>query len=563
MERRMGRGFRNKRFKPFVIGSLLLLVPLVFIFLFYFFPLTSVLKRVFADVSSFDAIKNKSVIDVVWFTVWQAAVSTALTILLGLPAAWIFSRFRFRGNRLFKSLFTIPFILPSVVTAAAFNALIGPRGLLNLLLPAGESGQPQIRLMNTIWIILLAHIFYNISVVIRIVGNAWTNIDRKLEDVAMTLGASRLTAWKKIVLPLLKPSILSAALVTFLFDFTSYGVVLLLGGIRFRTIEVEISYQALTVYNLPLAGTLAVIQVIFTVLITLLESQLSRKMARAQSYKTESDNLKTASSKFDRWAIRGIMFFNTAFLVTPLAALIIRSFISIGKQSAGKFAGLTFTLDYYRALFINQRNSFFYVPPVRAILNSLTTGLVAALIVILLSLLITVAENRFRWTRWVTVLFMFPLGTSAVTLGLGYLLFFSSQIKNPALVPIAHSLIGLPFGIRSLRPLLEGIPRSLRQAATVLGASPGTVFRKVDMPLIRRGILNTGIFAFTISLGEFGATSFLSLPERPTIPIAIFRFLGQPGATNYGQAMAMSTILMILCVAGILLFERDSGPIEI
>ncbi|NMA12820.1 MAG: iron ABC transporter permease [Chloroflexi bacterium] len=543
--------------KALTIGFMLLILPLIFIFFFYFFPLTSVLKRVFTDFSSLDVLAGKSVTKVVWFTLWQAFLSTVITVILGLPAAWIFSRFTFRGKSFFKSLFTVPFILPSVVTAAAFNALIGPRGLLNSLLPPASSGRPQIELMNTIWIILIAHVFYNISVVIRIVGNAWAAIDRKMEDVAMTLGASRFTVWKEIVLPMLTPSILSAALVTFLFDFTSYGVVLLLGGIRFRTIEVEISYQALTVFNLPLAGILSIIQMIFTVVITLMESAISRKITQTQSQKINMDNFKAATTDFDRWAVRIVLIFNTLFLTTPLLALFLRSILSTTPPQGSAPAGFHLTLEYYQLLFVNARNSFFYVPPIKAIWNSISTGIIAALIVITLSLLITIAENRYRWTRTVTSLFMFPLGTSAVTLGLGYLLFFSSNIKNPALVPIAHSLIGLPFGIRSIRPLLEGIPNSLRQAATILGATPLTVFRKIDIPLIRRGILNAGIFAFTISLGEFGATSFLSLPERPTIPIAIFRFLGQPGGANYGQAMAMSTILMVFCVVGVLAFERD------
>lgn len=553
----MQRTASKTNIKALTIGLALLSLPLIFIFFFYFFPLTSVLKRVFADFTSFDVLGSKSVTNVVWFTLWQAFLSTVITVILGLPAAWIFSRFIFRGKRIFKSLFTIPFILPSVVTAAAFNALIGPRGLLNLLLPPTSSGRPQIELMNTVWIILIAHVFYNISVVIRIVGNAWAAVDRKMEDVAMTLGASRLTAWKEIILPMLTPSILSAALVTFLFDFTSYGVVLLLGGIRFRTIEVEISYQALTVFNLPMAGVLSIIQVIFTVVITLMESAISRRITQTQSKKTETDNFKVATTDFDRRAVRIILFFNTLFLATPLIALFLRSILSITPQQGTTPAGFRFTLEYYQSLFVNARNSFFYVPPIKAVWNSISTGIIAALIVITLSLLITIAENRCHWTRAVTSLFMFPLGTSAVTLGLGYLLFFSSNIKNPALVPVAHSLIGLPFGIRSIRPLLEGIPNSLRQAATILGAAPLTVFRKIDLPLIRRGILNAGIFAFTISLGEFGATSFLSLPERPTIPIAIFRFLGQPGGSNYGQAMAMSTILMVLCIVGVLVFERD------
>jgi thiamine transport system permease protein len=126
----------------------------------------------------------------------------------------------------------------------------------------------------------------------------------------------------------------------------------------------------------------------------------------------------------------------------------------------------------------------------------------------------------------------------------------------PLFIPIAHSLVALPFVIRTISPALTSIPESLRQAAATMGASPLRVLKEVDWPIISRSALVAAVFSFTISLGEFGATSFLSRPEMPTLPIAIYRFLSQPGAMNYGQAMAMATMLLLICLAGILLMER-------
>jgi thiamine transport system permease protein len=159
---------------------------------------------------------------------------------------------------------------------------------------------------------------------------------------------------------------------------------------------------------------------------------------------------------------------------------------------------------------------------------------------------------------------MLPLGASAITLGLGFIIVFNrppfSNINFPILMPIAHSLVALPFVVRTLSPALESIPSSLRHAARVLGASSFKVWREVDLPLMGPSILVSIIFALTISLGEFGASSFLYRPDYPTLPIAIFRYISQPGALNYGQALAMSTILMAVCAAGILLIERLRLP---
>jgi len=159
---------------------------------------------------------------------------------------------------------------------------------------------------------------------------------------------------------------------------------------------------------------------------------------------------------------------------------------------------------------------------------------------------------------------MLPLGASAITLGLGFILVFNrppiSKIDFPIMVPIAHSLIALPFVVRTLGPSLRGIPESIRNAARSLGASPLRVWKEIDLPLISPAIIVSIIFALTISLGEFGASSFLTRPSYPTLPVAIFRYISQPGALNYGQALAMSTQLLLVCAGGIFVIEQINSP---
>ncbi|RME97675.1 MAG: iron ABC transporter permease, partial [Chloroflexi bacterium] len=168
--------------------------------------------------------------------------------------------------------------------------------------------------------------------------------------------------------------------------------------------------------------------------------------------------------------------------------------------------------------------------------------------------------NLLRLRMWFDAIFMLPLAASAVTLGFGFIVALNKPPLNlrtsPLLVVIAHTLVALPFVVRSLLPAMRSIQPVLREAAAVLGASPGRVWREVDLPIIRRALLVGAVFAFTISMGEFGATLFVARPDTPTMPVAIFRFLSQPGALNYGQALAMSVLLMLVCAAGFLLIER-------
>ncbi len=250
---------------------LLWIPPLTFLALFYFFPLGSILGISFARSESglagpfLEALASPTLRNVLWFTLWQAALSTLLTLLVGLPGAYLLARYEFRGKSLLLALTSIPFVMPTLVVAAAFNALLGPRGWVNLALMDGFNlSQPPVQFINTFTAILVAHIFYNLSIVLRMVGDFWSHIDPRLGQAAITLGASPLKSLRYITLPLLTPAITAAAVLIFIFDFTSFGVILVLGGPRFATLEVEIYYQTISLFNLPLASVLAVIQLTCT-----------------------------------------------------------------------------------------------------------------------------------------------------------------------------------------------------------------------------------------------------------------------------------------------------------
>ena len=157
-------------------------------------------------------------------------------------------------------------------------------------------------------------------------------------------------------------------------------------------------------------------------------------------------------------------------------------------------------------------------------------------------------------------LFMLPLGTSAATLGLGYIVALGrpplNLLASPLLIPIAHALLAFPFVVRSLLPALRGLDPRLREAARMLGAGPARVLREVDLPLLFPALLVGAVFAFTVSIGEFGAALLLYRPEYPTVPVVIDRFLGLPGQQNYGQALALSTILMLITGLSFVLLDR-------
>ena len=534
---------------PWFVRVLLWLAPILFLLIFFFQPLARIITLAFNP----SALTQKNfgvILTVAGFTFYQAALSTLLTFILGIPSAVLFSRFNFRGKSLLRALTAVPFMLPTVVVASSFNALFGNHGLFSsfILHPSSFS------------LILLAHVFYNTTIVIRIVGNALSRFDPKLEAAARSLGADTFHVWKNITLPLLRPSLLAASLLVFMFDFTSFGVILLLGSSNFSTLEVEIYLRVLKLPNLPLAALLSIVQLIFTLIFSILYTRTINQVTTQTNPRFSiSRPPKTLKEKIFI-ATLGILL--SAFFILPLISLPIRSLTRLeadrGQRGEVQYG---FTTDYYKELFINRRGSLFYVPPIQAATNSLGYASLTVLLSLALGYPAAYALAKpTRLEKFLDPLIMLPLGASAVMLGLGFIISFGRSLASPWFVPIAHTLVALPFVIRTLQPALASIPERLRQVASTLGASPFRVWQTVDFPILSRATLSAATFAFTVSLGEFGATLLLTRPEYPTIPIAIQRFLSQPGGLNFGQAMAMATLLMLLTTLAILIIEKLRLP---
>lgn len=538
----------------------LLLVPVLFLAVFFLYPLLSILVLSFspstegAGIAAFrTVIESPYYRGVIGFTLFQALLSTALTLLLAIPAGYVFSHFTFPAKSLLLSLSTLPFVLPTVVVSAAFTSLVGRNGVANSLLVQlfGLDG-PPIRLERTFLLILIAHVFYNYPLALRMISSYWTRQDPRIEEAARVLGSHGWKLWWHIRLPLLRPIILAAGILVFAFTFTSFGVILILGGPQFATIEVEIYRQAVNYFKLDIAGVFSIIQML--TMIVLMTSYTVIQSTNIQIDKTVILT-KRPSTPRQRLGVGLIITFTLILLFSPLMALVIQSF---------SFGDTGFTTRYYGLLTENTRGSILYVAPISAIWNSLVyasgTTVLALLLGILSSQLIT---SRAILARWMDPIFMLPLATSAVTLGFGFIIALDEPPLNlrtsPLLVLFSHILIALPFVVRNVVPELRSIPTQMREAAQVLGASPWRIWTRIDFPMIRRGLAVGATFAFTISMGEFGASLFIVRPDTPTLPIAIYRLLSQPGASNYGQALALSVILMVICALGFILLDRVNG----
>ena len=189
-------------------------------------------------------VTDASLRHIAWFTVWQAALSTVLTLLVALPGAYVLARVRLPGRARRARAGD------GAVRAADGRRRLGVRRAARRRADrsrASGSTRPS-------WAILLAHVFFNYAVVVRTVGGLWSHLDPRPEEAARMLGASRWRAFREVTLPALRPAIAAAAAIVFLFTFTSFGVILILGGPRYATLETEIYRQTAQLLNLPARG---------------------------------------------------------------------------------------------------------------------------------------------------------------------------------------------------------------------------------------------------------------------------------------------------------------------
>jgi thiamine transport system permease protein len=383
-------------------------------------------------------------------------------------------------------------------------------------------------------------VFFNIAVVVRLVGSMIAVIPHDLIGAARTLGASPFRAARLVMLPILRPALWSAAAVIFLFSFTSFGVAKLLGGPAHPTLEVEIARRATQLGDVGGAAALSAIQLCLLAIVIVVASRRQRRTSLELSGAAAPRTARTTRER----AFVGTVAAATCVLVgTPIVALVTRSF-DVGNG---------WSLTAWSQLGADEARPGLGlgVDPFASIAVSLRFAVVAALVATMIGFLAASAINNApRLGKSLDVGLMLPLGTSAVTIGLGMLITFDTAPFDWRakwwLVPLGHALVAVPFVVRALLSVLRSIPSDLRAAAATLGASPVQAWWQVDVRALRRPLLAGAGFSAAISLGEFGATTILSRAGTETLPIAIGRLLGRAGALPQAQAFAMATILLVL-----------------
>ena len=525
-------------------------IPLAALAVFFVLPVAGMVARglwvdgTFDPLGALEVLTRSRVHGVLWFTVWSAGAATLVTLLLGLPATFVLYRLRLPGRRFLRALVVMPFVMPTVVVGVAFRTLLAPSGALGAL-----------RLDGTPVAIIAAMVFFNLAVVVRTVGSMWEHLDPRREQAAAALGATPWQVLRTVTLPTLAPAVIAAASIVFLFCATAFGVVLTLGGLRYSTVETEIYLLTTQFLDLQAAAALSLLQLV--VVTGLLYAAHVTRTRREHAVERAAARSVARPVRRRDAPVLGLSLLALVLVVTPVLTLV------LGSLRVDDGWGLA----HYRALGTTGGGSALLVPVTEALANSWRVAVDATLLAMFLGCLVALVVSRRGRSRaerrgigLLDAAFMLPLGVSAVTLGFGFLITLDRPPldlrTSPVLVPIAQAMVALPLVVRTISPVLRSIEPRQRQAAASLGASPLRVLRTVDLPVVWRPLLAATGFAFAVSLGEFGATSFLARPERPTLPVVIYELISRPGADNYGMALAASVVLALATVVVMGLVER-------
>ena len=529
-------------------------LPLLFLAFAFFLPLANIVLLSVRAENRWTADNLRAVLSDPYvrhlfsFTSLQAFLSTLLSLILGFPLGWFLTRYRFPGKGLVRAFTLAPFVLPPITVALGFFLFFGNTGYLNNALRAAFGlREPPLRLLYSLWAIVLAHAFYNAPVFARFVHAAWDSLDPSLEEACAVLGVSRLRAFFTVTLPLLLPAIFSAATLVFVLCFLSFAIPLSLGGARFATVEVGIYLYARVYLDFPRAAALGLVQILVTLGLAYFYVRgsgfLGGRQGRTRPLPTLAFPSRPAHLLWILWLLVSAMIF-----LGPMASVVADSF---SRPLGGKPPGF----GWYRAIFSPEQNPFIGTSPLGSILVSLEVAGLSTLLALLLGLSVSGALRVLR-SRALEALLMAPMAVSSVVLGLALLLAFRNQpfsyLPETFSLVLAHGLMFYPFVVRVVRPIWESLTPSWVEAARALGASRARAFLTVEVPLLSQALLVAGAFSLALSLGEMTAASMLSRGELVTIPLAIYHFLS---ARRFGAASAMASLLILITVAAVAVWE--------
>lgn len=493
--------------------------PILFLLLFFYYPLWKVIGQV--DMDGLQFLQTTYVREQLLGGLQQACWSVLLTLLLAAPLAYWSHAKKTKWTQLQLAIHAAPFVMPVFVVLFGLQTIFGNNGWLH-----GITGWNLLGAVGPMGAIAIAHAYYNVGFAARLLTASLDARPRSLDDAAAVLGASPKEQWIRVVLPMLASRIGSVALLVFFFSFTSFAVVHFLGAGDIGTFETLLYGELVGAFpNQNNAAALALLQLLLNA--ALLFAYLRLLPVTTKSERPPKLRKGTGAS----WILVGLS-------MLPAFAVLQGSFS--WEVWASLLPGHERAPSGFQIWDVLGRTLFYAVT--------------SATLAVGLSLLMAKSKRA--------VFASLPLGTSSVVLGVGF--YFAFGANAPAfldlrgsrwLIILAHTLVAFPFAFRVLQPAYQSRDKTLEAAARTLGAGRD-IFWRVTLPLLRPPLLVATGFSFAMSLGDFGASLLLMNRNNMGLAVWISRLDRPFDAFAHQQALAATSILLLLTIASYVLIER-------
>ncbi|AKI98372.1 hypothetical protein IX53_10280 [Kosmotoga pacifica] len=485
--------------------------------------------------SSLAVLKTPPVINILKFTIFQAVISTLMAFAVGIPAAYYYSRHQDILSNLLHYTTYIPFFLPGISMVVGFLVLLGRYGVLNNLL--AFMGVERQQFLYNFGAILLGHIFYNSPITVRIVGSALKNIPLEIVEAGKVDGGSKLDLFFFVELPLIIPAILSSLILTFSYCFTSFAVVLMLGGSQYATLEVAI-YMYLKLLARPeIALGLALVQFLFIFSFGLLGTIIERK---------------------EQLPIGNRIIYRKSWLSMVALAYLFFEWLPVFSGMFGSiydFKRASFLFDKFKILLSLKPIGVLGVSIVSTIFRSLALSLSAAFLTTILSFLIVWSARSSRFENVsIRLTSLISISITPAILALGYSIAYRSFPPQLGMI-LLYTVVSFPVVINLLHGETASFDFAIIEAAKIDGAKPLQILWHLVIPLLRSTIVTVFAITFAISMGEFSGSLILGGDRAPTITVAIYRMLS---SRHVPEARLLSSLLVVIVLMVIFIVNRLS-----
>ena len=500
-----------------------------------------ILREVFSD---------SWILGILGFSLFQAFLSAVLSILVALPGAWVLAHYDFPGRRWFEHLTFLPFLLPTILVVLAMVLFFGNRGWLNQAL--GWLGFPQIQFLYSLSGILIAHVFYNVPLALKLISASWTRLSGQYEQAAQMLGANAWRRFRTLLLPLLLSSITSSFAAIFLLCLNSFAILLVLGGgPKHTTLEVLIYQFARIELDIPRAASLSLLQSVLAITLLSLLLQLRLPVPKQRPAVLRNLGAELQGKRPEAWFALAVLLVLTTFALGPLLAVLVDS-VRVFRHGQWHFS-----FQAYLDLFGFRENTRF----LDSLQNSFGIALGGASLAMTLGCgtLLLILNSSKRTRPLLEGAFLLPVALSTVVFGIAwfhlYQRILDGQVALVWVVIAMHGLLVCPYWLRIMLPAAEAVPRQWLQISRLLGHTTGTFLRRVLLPWLRPSLATAFFFAFTLSLGELNAILMIADDTVQTLPLEIYSALG---GYRFARASAIGVVLLLASLFLLVLLNLGS-----